>query len=213
LAAAVLGSTPPLVIACGALAILAGSSAAQSTPQRIGDTPLKKDATLTCPSGAIAQGMECEGPFCDKKALICVSYVDGIDPSARHAWSSWVFAGDNPIQEFGNRFVSALQDKENRLRVRFIESELFSKEQGCEWKTPSEDGDALLMCAQSQYVSGIGCDGDFCESPSILCCPGTISEPAAEESTDGPVQEETSESSEGETSPEEVDPEGVENGQ
>jgi hypothetical protein len=138
---------------------------------------------LTCKSGALAQGISCLGPQCDKKLLLCRRFSDSADLTATHQWSQRVSAQDSNTESTDEgAFVSAFQDDDNTIRLRYSTSELIANSALCSWQNASSPP-YELVCPAGHFISGISCSGDYCQDISLYCCQAIL--PEADVSDEG----------------------------
>ena len=134
---------------------------------------------MTCRSGFAVAGLSCHGKYCDNKRLLCRPYWPMQDDERSSYWHSKVISEEQPNASFRTDilsqpgFVGGLgcsgQYCDN-ISFFVITTPHIVHTGQWEWKPFfSEESPGRSICAQNQFVTGVGCKGDYCDNISLHC--------------------------------------------
>jgi len=131
-----------------------------------------------CPNGFAMRGLECHGGYCSHLNATCCSY-GGTDTSGSKYRLSPAFSeekdahgvhGASSTKEFVVGVRCSGQYCDN-LEAAFLSSpQLKNDAPACRDVGPFSEEDPPQMCRPYEFVSGIKCDGDYCDNLTLTCC-------------------------------------------
>lgn len=134
---------------------------------------------MICKSGFAVAGVSCHGSYCDNKRLLCRPYLSSQDNAFSAYWHPKVISEEQPNASFRTDilpepgFVSGLGCNGrycDNISFYVITTPHIMHTGQWEWKPFfSEESPGRSICAQDQFVTGVGCKGDYCDSISLHC--------------------------------------------
>jgi hypothetical protein len=142
----------------------------------------EEDPPVFCPTGFAVKGVACYGRYCDSKRLTCCPYTSTFDGTVSNGWSTW-FSEEGASQGRNRQstnvgFVSGIACRGrycDELRLNFMISAQGRNVGQCAWtdsfsEETSGGRSNVMQCPGDHFVSGIQCDGGWCDNLRLYCC-------------------------------------------
>ena len=145
--------------------------------------PTAADKDIRCRNGEALKGILCNTDDCDKKRIVCQVYSETVDTSTER---ELVRMQENEKIELSD-FAYGIDDRDNLVSPFSLSTDLLARRDNCSWVSASGTNHDRI-CGESRLVTGVSCDGEFCEDLEIQCCRAVVVQQAAEVPEEDPEE-------------------------